>query len=118
MSAVFKFAALVLGVVVGVGVVSVFYLNQVTSLEGKVEVRVRNQIILAETAANESARAQGLSGHAPLGINEGMLFRFDEPGVYPFWMKGMTFSIDIMWISGNRVVGFEEQVPVEAGGDR
>jgi len=104
-----------MGVIIGVGVGSVLYLNRITSLEGKVEVRVRNQIIIAETVADEAARARGLAGHAPLGINEGMLFRFDEPGIYPFWMKGMTFPIDIVWISGNRVAGFEEWVPVEAG---
>ena len=104
-----------MGVIIGVGVGSVLYLNRITSLEGKVEVRVRNQIIIAETVADEAARARGLAGHAPLGINEGMLFRFDEPGIYPFWMKGMTFPIDIVWISGNSVAGFEEWVPVEAG---
>jgi len=104
-----------MGVIIGVGVGSVLYLNRITSLEGKVEVRVRNQIIIAETVADEASRARGLAGHAPLGINEGMLFRFDEPGIYPFWMKGMTFPIDIVWISGNSVAGFEEWVPVEAG---
>ncbi|MFH1192756.1 MAG: DUF192 domain-containing protein [Candidatus Jorgensenbacteria bacterium] len=115
MSSAFKLSVLVMGMMMGVGVGSVFYFNRLSSLEGTVEVRVRNQIIIAETVADEAARARGLSGHAPLGINEGMLFRFDEPGIYPFWMKGMTFPIDIVWISGNRAVGFEERVPVEEG---
>ena len=27
-----------------------------------------------------------------------MLFVFDKPGQYPFWMKDMNFAIDIIWI--------------------
>lgn len=44
-------------------------------------------------------RAKGLSGRLGLTDEEGMLFVFDEEGKYSFWMKGMLFSIDILWIS-------------------
>ncbi|MDP2651407.1 MAG: DUF192 domain-containing protein, partial [bacterium] len=43
--------------------------------------------------------------------NEGMLFVFNTPGIYPFWMKEMNFDIDIIWISEERVViGIERSV--------
>ncbi len=115
MSSVFKFSIFIMGVLVGASAVSLFYLDRFMSLEGKVEMRVRNQIIVAETVADEESRARGLSGRASIGTNEGMLFRFDKPDIYPFWMKNMQFPIDIVWIAGARIVGFEENVPPEPG---
>ncbi len=53
-------------------------------------------VIIADTAEE---RTQGLSGHPGLKDNEGMLFVFDEPGEYYFWMRGMNFAIDMIWIS-------------------
>ena len=47
---------------------------------------------------------QGLSGRDGLGVNEGMLFAFDEPGTHGFWMKDMKFPIDIIWISNSEVI--------------
>lgn len=115
MSSVFKLSIFVMGMLVGAGATSLYYLDRIASLEGKVEVRVRNQIIVAETVADEASRARGLSGRTSLGTNEGMLFRFDEAGTYPFWMKDMQFPIDIVWISGFRIVGFEQNVMPEPG---
>lgn len=56
-----------------------------------------------EVANTMMSRARGLSGHAPLGYNEGMLFLFGELGHYGFWMKDMNFSIDIIWIDGDKI---------------
>ncbi len=56
-----------------------------------------------EVANTMISRAKGLSGHAPLTDNEGMLFLFGESGNYGFWMKDMKFPIDIIWIDGNKI---------------
>lgn len=66
----------------------------------------RVRVLVADT---ESERARGLSGRETLALDEGMLFVFEEPGTYGFWMKEMRFSIDILWISAEgRVVGVEK----------
>ena len=40
-----------------------------------------------------------------------MLFVFEKPGIYGFWMKDMQFPIDILWISPNRrVIGVAESL--------
>ena len=54
-----------------------------------------------EIADTEILREQGLSGHKPLGMNEGMLFAFPEEGFHSFWMKDMTFPIDILWLDSD-----------------
>ena len=55
--------------------------------------------INVEIALTPEARTQGLSGRASLGEKEGMLFVFDAPGKYGFWMKDMNFPIDIVWFT-------------------
>lgn len=53
-------------------------------------------LALAQTSAEQE---RGLSGHAPLAANEGMLFLFDDARPKTFWMKEMLFPIDMIWIS-------------------
>jgi uncharacterized protein len=56
-------------------------------------------------------RKQGLSGRTTLPPNAGMLFMFDGPGTYSFWMKDMQFPLDIIWLSSDfRIVGIAEHI--------
>ncbi len=87
------------------------------------EVRVRladvtlgGVTIRAEVAETAEARAQGLSNRASLPEQAGMLFLFDRPGIYGFWMKDMKFSIDIIWINDRTIVDISPNVlPVPDG---
>jgi uncharacterized membrane protein (UPF0127 family) len=46
------------------------------------------------------------------GEDEGMLFVFDKEDKYPFWMKGVDFPIDIIWINEKgRVVDAQTALP-------
>lgn len=57
-------------------------------------------------AVTPSAWEQGLSGHALLPADEGMLFLFPSSSIRSFWMKDMNFPLDIVWIDKDwRVVG-------------
>lgn len=57
-----------------------------------------------EVVRTDADRRAGLSGHAPLEAHEGMLFVFDKADLYGFWMKDMTFPIDILWLDENKQV--------------
>ena len=46
-----------------------------------------------------------------------MYFPYEHPAIYTFWMKGMRFSIDIIWIRKGRIVGLNINVPFEEGGN-
>lgn len=105
----------VFGIVIAVSLIGVPYLSSLFSLENKGEVKIREQIIVVDIVKDPDTRARGLSGRDGLGVNEGMLFLFDTPAYYPFWMKDMKFPIDIVWISGNTIVGIDERVPPEPG---
>jgi uncharacterized membrane protein (UPF0127 family) len=79
----------------------------------RVRVSVGMHVFDAEVADTPERKSRGLGGHAPLGPGEGMVFAYERPGLYAFWMKGMTFDIDIVWIHGDRVVGISHDVPYE-----
>jgi len=55
----------------------------------------------AEIADNMTTRAKGLMGRKSLGEYEGMLFVFDRPGTYSFWMLNTTIPLDAIFIDGN-----------------
>ena len=60
--------------------------------------------LLVEVADTRSSRELGLSGRTSMRDTEGLLFVFDTPGRYGFWMKDMKFPLDIIWINQNGVV--------------
>ena len=69
-------------------------------------------VIRAEPARTGEERAQGLSGHAPLSNDGGMLFFLGEERVPAFTMRGMLFPLDFVWISSDlHVVDLTENVP-------
>lgn len=71
--------------------------------------------IVAEVVDTPASRELGLSGRTGLKKDEGMLFIFDKPGKYGFWMKDMLFSIDMVWVSEDGlVVNVERNVTPES----
>jgi uncharacterized protein len=74
-------------------------------------VRVGKAPFAVEVADTFMSRGHGLSGHAPLGKNDGMLFVFPSPSAGAFWMQGMLYPLDFVWIAGGYVVGVTENAP-------
>jgi hypothetical protein len=74
--------------------------------------------IVAEVASSTIKKYHGLSGHAPLAENTGMLFIFDHPDTYPFIMRAMTFPLDFVWLTDNRVADVDENVPAPRPGEK
>ncbi len=69
-----------------------------------VDVSTSRGDIHAMIAADEASRERGLSYRASLPADAGMLFVFDEPGQYGFWMKDMNFPLDMVWIGADKTV--------------
>lgn len=67
--------------------------------------------LVVEVAATDAARKQGLSGRETLPEGRGMLFLFDRPLVYNFWMKDMNFALDFVWLNNGAVVELTLNVP-------
>ncbi len=63
------------------------------------QFKIGGKILKVEIASTSVQREKGLSGKTSLKEDEGMLFVFDNQGVYYFWMKDMFLPIDIIWFS-------------------
>lgn len=99
-------------------VVGFFLINQPSknfSQENIKFVKVAGQNIKVDLALTKETQAQGLSGLINLAENSGMLFVFEKPGKYFFWMKGMNFPIDIIWLAEDmKVVYIKKNAQPEA----
>lgn len=71
---------------------------------------VNGHKLATQIASSLQKQEQGLSGRSCLGADQAMLFIFDKPGNYPFWMKDMNFNVDIVWASADK-----QAVDVQSG---
>lgn len=68
--------------------------------------------LLADIADTPSKMELGLGIRDNMTESQGMLFRFQNEGRWGFWMSGMKFPIDIIWINANKqVVHIEHSLP-------
>ncbi len=72
---------------------------------------INEALFKVEIADTPEKRTLGLSNHIGLKDDEGMLFIFEKPDIYGFWMKDMAFPIDIIWINEDfEVIGLSENL--------
>jgi uncharacterized membrane protein (UPF0127 family) len=69
-----------------------------------VDLHAPKGVIHVEIADTDALREQGLSDRLSLPAYSGMLFTFDTPGQYGFWMKDMHFPLDMVWINADKTV--------------
>lgn len=72
--------------------------------------------IRVDIAHSFFTRERGLSRRPSLDPDEGMLFVFETPARYSFWMKEMHFPLDIVWINDGEIVDITTDVPPPASG--
>src|SRR3989344_8905757 len=90
--------------------------RQKPTKKGQYEISVGRNKVFVEIMDTAAKRAKGLSGRSSLSENEGLLFVFEEKDIMPaFWMKDMSFAIDIMWINDGVVIGISENALPEPG---
>lgn len=78
-------------------------------------VQIGSVTVHAEVADTPEAMRVGLGKYTSLPAEDGMLFIYPSARPLVFWMKGMSFPIDIIWIKGGRVSQVSENLPPEPG---
>lgn len=86
-----------------------FYDNGTAQLAG--------QTIKIDIVQSEADREKGLAGRSGIEDSQGMLFLFDQSAPHAFWMKGMLFPIDLVWIQDNKVVDIVANAPPMANAE-
>ncbi len=79
---------------------------RITSPEG-----LTRAVLKAEIADSKEERTKGLGYRESLATDSGLLFIHDNSQKYTYWMKGMRFPIDIMWIQNNTIADITSNVP-------
>lgn len=65
-----------------------------------------------EVSDDKDERSRGLSFRDSLPEDQGMLFIFDKPDKYRFWMRRVKFPLDFIWINGDTIVDLLPNVPI------
>ncbi len=93
--------------VLGIAVVLILHARttaRTTTMLAKEIIQIGTSTVAVEIAATPRDRQQGLSGRSSLLTGTGMLFVFDTPGEYGFWMKDMLFAIDMVFVDEKGLV--------------
>ena len=75
--------------------------------------RIGSHEFQIEVASTWTEQKRGLGYRMDLCQECGMLFLFATPARYGFWMKGMEFPLDILWIRDDRVVSIERNIAAD-----
>lgn len=69
-------------------------------------------------ADNFLEQEKGLSGTRAETLQaDGMLFEFKDQEERVFWMNGMNYALDIVWIRDNKIVKIQTDVPAPKPGE-
>ena len=69
-------------------------------------------VIRAEVAMEPSERAKGLMHRDVLGVNQGMVFLFDQPAVQCMWMRNTLLPLSVAFIADDgRILNIEDMAP-------
>ena len=72
-------------------------------------LKINNKVISLIVASSTDSKERGLSGMDSLPNDSAMLFIFDFPDIYGFWMKDMKFAIDIIWLDADKKIVYLEK---------
>lgn len=72
--------------------------------------------LTVELAFHPGDLSRGLGYRDGLEPGTGMLFLFESPGPRSFWMRGMRFCLDMLWIEDGAIQGAAENVCPDAPG--
>ena len=74
-------------------------------------VSVQDKTFTLELAVTREQMTLGLGERRSLCDTCALLFVFERPERQSFWMKGMLFPLDIVWLLDDTVVHIERDIP-------
>jgi uncharacterized protein len=93
--------------------VSLDKMTKSTYSHGEQNVIIGDKPITVMVVDEIGMQWQGLSDRGTLGADNGMLFVFPNLQKRTFVMRRMHFPLDIIWISGNKVISIDKRLGPE-----
>lgn len=82
------------------------------------QLQIGSAKLKVEIADTQEKRSKGLGGRENLATDAGMLFIFPVADKHPFWMKGLSFPLDFIWIKDDKVVDLLQNITPPALGQK
>ena len=101
-----RIAAAAILVIAGVALLTSYYLYPQPKTA---RIIFAGAMLTVDLATTPSEQQQGLSGRDSMAADHGMLFVFQQPAQWGFWMIEMKFPLDIIWFDANKQAIFIEQ---------
>ena len=103
-------AAIIIGIV---GILSIPSDSKLETVEfPRGTIKIDDTVIEVQVADTEPRRIRGLMFQDQLPFDQGMIFVFNESGVYSLWMLNMQFSLDMIWFNQDGIiVHIEKNIP-------
>jgi len=98
------FGIILLAFGVFIAVFSTYFVKNIANTNEKVSLKVGEKNYILDVAKTSEEQEKGLAKFESIEDNQGMLFMFDNPGRWSFWMKDMKFNIDIIFLDENKKV--------------
>ena len=95
-------------VIVCLLVVSYLYYNKKNAeiVSDMATISIGQRTLVAPVERTPADQQKGLGGVTSLSDSQGMLFVFNAPAYYGFWMKDMLIPIDMIWLDQNLKITF------------
>lgn len=95
-------AAVIIGIV---GILSIPSDSKLESVEfPRGTIKIDDTVIEVQVADTEPRRIRGLMFQEQLPYDQGMIFVFNESGVYSLWMLNMQFPLDMIWFDAKGAI--------------
>lgn len=93
---------------------AIFWVFVAPRIQAAGPVLINGREFKLEIADTYLAITKGLGGRTSMDRDAGMLFVLPYRGKHAFWMKGMKFPLDIIWLDRGTVVDVETLYPPTA----
>lgn len=119
-----KFIIQFVGLIIVIFLALIFYTGRIPYIPFVPQPPIQKLVIIndakikVEVADTQQKRSKGLGDKESLAQDSGMLFIFQKVDKYPFWMKGLKFPLDFVWIRGDKVVDILQNIPPPAEGQK
>lgn len=91
----------------------IIFLSGCSQTPEQKSAKINNHKINIEIADTPEEQYRGLSERENLCENCGMLFQFPDKRKVDFVMRDMKFDLDIIWISDNKIIEIDRNLPAE-----
>ena len=92
----------------------ILFVNSPRGIKYSPSITIDKVSFTVDVAKTPQQQQKGLAIYNSLPSNRGMVFLFNQPDYYTFWMKDMKFPIDIIYIRQNKIVDIFKDVPLPA----